>query len=147
MVMTAARHGWLALVCWLGVVGVDASAADADPFDGRLLPVEIVMAFRNQIDLTDEQNAKIGALVVELQQGIAGKQWQMQTAYFALIEVLDQEHLDEQRALDLAKQAIDTENEIKLEQLRLLIRMRNLLTKDQVGFLRKRLEDGWKKPE
>jgi Spy/CpxP family protein refolding chaperone len=147
MVITRFVSSSLAVVLTftLGFASAQTAAADADPFDGRLLPVELVMAFRTKIDLTEEQNAKIGALVVELQQGIAGKQWKMQTAYFDLIEVLDQPRLDEQRALDLAKQAIDTENEIKLEQLRLLIRLRNLLTNEQVAFLRQRLAEGWKK--
>lgn len=137
------------LLTWLLILPAGtASAADADddPFDGRLLPVELIMAFRRQIDLTAEQNATIGELVVELQQEVAAKQWQMQAAYFDLIDVLDQPRIDETRALALAEQAVSTENQIKLAQMRLLIRLRNLLEPDQVAFLRERLESGWKKP-
>jgi len=32
---------------------------------------------------------------------------------------------------------------IKVEQVRLLIRLRNLLTAEQVEFLRKKLDEGW----
>jgi Spy/CpxP family protein refolding chaperone len=122
-----------------------ALAADPDPFGGRLLPIELVMAFRKQIDLTPEQNKRIGALVVELQQNVAGKQWEMQTAFTDLLEQLDQKPIDEQRALDLTKRAVDIENQIKVEQLRMLIRVRNMLTDTQVEFLRARLAAGWKK--
>ncbi len=122
-----------------------SSAADADPFGGRLLPIELVMAFKKQIDFTADQNKQMGALVIELQQNVAGKQWEMQTTFVDLLEVLDQNPIDEQRALDLAKRAIDVENQIKVEQLRMLIRLRSILTDSQVSYLRGRLAAGWKK--
>lgn len=122
-----------------------AAAPPDDPFGNRLLSVELIMAFRKQIDLTPEQNKHIGELVVALQTSVASKQWEMQSAYFELIEVLDQPTIDEGRATSLAKRAIDTENEIKVEQLRLLIRLRNLLRAEQITYLRARLAEGWKK--
>ena len=122
-----------------------AGAAEPDPFGGRLLPIELVMAFRKQIDLTAEQNKRMGAMVVELQQNVAGKQWEMQSAFTDLLELLDQNPVDEARALDLAKHAVDIENTIKVEQIRMLIRVRNMLTDTQVEFLRGRLAAGWKK--
>lgn len=131
----------LAIVC----TAFPAAAAEPDPFGGRLLPIEIVMAFRKEIDLTKAQSDRIGALVVELQQGVAGKQWQMQSTYLDLLEALNQPQVDESRALELASHAIATENEIKIEQMRLLIRLRNLLTDTQVQFLRARLAEGWTK--
>ncbi len=136
----------LAAMLLAPVAGVFAADGGDDPFDGRLLPVELVMAFRRQIDLTPQQNARIGELVVALQQEVATKQWRMQAAYFDLIDVLDQPVIDEERALALAGEAVSTENEIKLAQMRLLIQLRNLLQPEQVAFLRERLESGWKKP-
>jgi len=115
-----------------------ASAAEDDPFDGRLLPVELVLDHRAEIGLTREQNKRIGELVVGVQQAVAGYQWEMQTAYFELLEVLDADDIDEERAIALARKAVDTENEIKLEQMRLLIRLRNLLTPEQVATLQAR---------
>ncbi len=129
----------------LALASLPATAADANPFGDRLFPIELVMEFRKDIKLTKDQGDRIGKLVVDLQQGIAGKQWEMQSAYFDLLEVLDQSKVDEARAIELAKRAVDTENQIKLEQMRLLIRLRNLLTDAQVQFLRARLADGWTK--
>jgi hypothetical protein len=138
------KSTWLVLVCCMAVA-LPAAAAEPDPFGGRLLPIELVMAFRKQIDLTSEQNKRLGELVVELQQSVAGKQWEMQTTFADLLEQLDQNPIAEQRALDLARHAIDVENQIKVEQLRMLVRVRNMLTDSQVEFLRARLAAGWKK--
>ena len=124
------------LITALCCFGPPAVAAEADPFDGRLLPLELVMAHRKEIDLTGGQNKQIGALVVEMQKAVADKQWQMQSAYFDLMAVLDEPQVDEAQALELARQAVDTENEIKIEQMRLLIRVRNLLTAEQIATLR-----------
>ena len=118
-------------------------AEEPDPFKGRLLPLELVMSFRKDIDLTKQQNKDIGALVVDLQKSVAEKQWQMQAAYFDLIEELDEETIDEARTLELVDTAIGTENEIKLEQIRFLIRIRNLLDETQIAYLRQKLDEGW----
>ncbi|MEZ5553163.1 MAG: hypothetical protein R3E82_19940 [Pseudomonadales bacterium] len=131
----------LLAVC-LMVTGLPAAAAEADPFDGRLLPLELVMAHRKEIGLTRDQSDRIGELVVEMQKAVADKQWRMQAAFFDLLAVLDEPKVDEGEALKLSKQAVDTENEIKLEQLRFLIRLRNLLTEDQIVTLRARRAAG-----
>jgi Spy/CpxP family protein refolding chaperone len=126
-------YGLITALCCFGPA---AGAAEADPFDGRLLPLELVMAHRKEIGLTAGQNKQIGALVVDMQKAVADKQWRMQSAYFDLMAVLDEPQVDETRALELARQAVDTENEIKLEQMRLLIRVRNVLTAEQIATLR-----------
>lgn len=122
---------------------INVHAEESDPFNKRLLPVELVMSFRNEIDLSAAQHDQIGKLVVQVQQSVAEKQWQMQSDYFALIEALDETMIDEAVAIKLAKSAVDAENAIKIEQIRLLIRLRNLLTPEQVDFLRTRLDEGW----
>ena len=118
---------------------------DGDPFDGRLLPIELVMAFRKDIDLSKEQRQAIGKMVVELQQEVAGQQWEMQSAYFDLIELLEQPKIDEELAIAATALAVEAENKIKLEQVRLLVRVRNLLDAQQIAYLRDRLADGWVK--
>jgi Spy/CpxP family protein refolding chaperone len=133
------------LLCGLLMGVSDPAAAADDPFGNRVLPIELVMAYRKQIDLTPAQSKQLGEMVVALQTAVAGKQWEMQSTYFELLDVLDQPTIDEARATALAKRAIDTENEIKIEQLRLLIRLRNMLDAKQIDYLRARLAEGWKK--
>ena len=122
---------------------VRAEEPESDPFEGRLLPLELVMSFRKQIDLSRKQNKRIGELVVEMQRAVAERQWQMQSTYFELQDALDEDVIDEDRALGLVKAAVDAENEIKQEQIRLLIRVRNLLEPEQIAYLRKQLDNGW----
>jgi Spy/CpxP family protein refolding chaperone len=120
-----------------------AHSAEDDPFKKRLLPVELVMSFRSEIGLTKNQRNEIGKMVVQTQQSVAEKQWQMQSDYFELIAELDKPKIDEDTALALAKSAVDAENAIKIEQVRLLIRLRNLLEPEQISFLREQLNKGW----
>ena len=127
-----------------GLIASQSAAADEpDPFEGRLLPLELVMSFRKEIDLTKEQNREIGQLVVELQKSVAEKQWQMQSAYFDLIEALDEDKIDEEHTIGLVDTAVGTENQIKLEQIRFLIRIRNMLNDEQIAFLREKIDEGW----
>ena len=138
--MAMNRMIWSALLALLLALPLAAVAEEEedDPFDGRLISPELIMANRSAIDLTRDQHKQIGELMVAVQQAVAGKTWEMQSAYFELMEVLDEEQIDEDRAIALARQAVDTENEIKLEQMRLLIRLRNLLTPEQVAVLQAR---------
>jgi Spy/CpxP family protein refolding chaperone len=128
---------WSTVLALLATLPLTAFAEEKgdDPFNGRLFAPELIMANRNAIGLTSEQNKRIGELVVAVQQAVAGRTWEMQSAYFDLMEVLDESVVDEDRAIALAKQAVDSETEIKLEQMRLLIRLRNLLTPEQVAVL------------
>lgn len=125
---------------------VPAYAEDADPFQGRLLPLELVMEFRRQIELTDKQNDAIGELVVALQRAVARRQWQMQSAYFDLKDALDAKQIDEEPTLQLVRQALQSENQIKVAQIGFLIKLRNLLDEKQIEFLRQQLDAGWKNP-
>ena len=110
--------------------------AEEDPFDGRLIPVELIMEQRKAVGISREQHSQIGKLVVEVQKSVAEKQWQLQEAYFGLLAALDEETIDEKTAVDLAARAVGIENEIKVEQVRLLVRVRNLLDSQQIEELR-----------
>ncbi|MEM6999972.1 MAG: hypothetical protein AAF529_04255 [Pseudomonadota bacterium] len=141
------RYVLAMLLCALLFVPMlPAYAEDADPFQGRLLPLELVMEFRRQIELTDKQNDAIGELVVALQRAVARRQWQMQSAYFDLKDALDAKQIDEEPTLQLVRQALQSENQIKVAQIGFLIKLRNLLDDKQIEFLRKQLDAGWKNP-
>ena len=133
----------LILVLAAGFVSRDVQADEPDPFHKRLLPVELVMSYRKEIELSQQQSDELGKLVVQMQQSVAQKQWEMQSDYFALIEALDQTRIDEEEAIALVQSAIAAENAIKVEQVRLLVRLRNLLSPQQIEFLRRQLDNGW----
>ncbi|MEM7080733.1 MAG: hypothetical protein AAF513_19100 [Pseudomonadota bacterium] len=133
----------LILLLGLTIQSIPLQAAEPDPFHGRLLPLELVMEFRRDIEMSRSQSDAVGELVVELQKSVAEKQWVMQSAYFDLIEELDEETVAEARAIELLDTALVTENQIKLEQIRFLIRLRNLLQPEQIRYLRERIDAGW----
>lgn len=133
----------LSIVLTVSFVSPAVYADEPDPFHKRLLPVELVMSYRKEIELSQQQSDELGKLVVQMQQSVAQKQWEMQSDYFALIEALDQSRIDEEEAIALVQSAIAAENAIKVEQVRLLVRLRNLLSPQQVEFLRRQLDKGW----
>ena len=142
--MNLSKHiaAWI-LVVPLILLSLTTFAEPPDPFKSRLLPLELVMQFRTEIGFNKEQQEALGKLVVATQKSVVEKQWVMQSAYFDLIEALDQEIVDEEPALGHLKTAVEAENNIKLEQVRLLIRVRNLLKPEQIEFLRARVAEGW----
>ena len=100
------------------LIPVVSTAEEADPFQGRLIPVELIMSERQAIDLTKDQHREIGKLVVDVQQKVAGHQWELTDAYFELLDALDQETIDEELAVSLVEQAVSLENKVKVEQMR-----------------------------
>ena len=112
-------------------------AEEDDPFDKKLIPLELVMEHRQEIGLSKAQQGSIGELVVALQKTVAEHQWEMQSAYFDLLELLDETPIDESAAIRSLRVAIEAENAVKLEQVSLLIQVRNLLTSEQIAQLRK----------
>lgn len=137
----------IVLLISLTLFALPGRADEADPFQGKLLPLELVMEFRQQIELGRDQQKEIGRMAVELQQSVAAQQWQMQSAYFDLLDLMEAEVIDEEQAVRFMKQAIDAENAIKVAQVQFLIRVRNLLDRKQVRYLQQKVAEGWQAPE
>ena len=117
-----------------------ASANEArDIFKGKLFPPNVVMENRAELDLTREQYTAIRAAVVEVQTQVAEHEWDMQEAYTGVLESLDARPLDEQQIISKVKAVLAAENKVKLAQMGMLIRIRNLLSDEQIEIL----ESNW----
>lgn len=123
-----------ALATWLVTPTAQAQDKD-DPFKGRLFAPNVIIENRAELDLSREQFTAIRAAVVEVQGNIAGHEWDMQQAYLRLIEALDERPIDEDAVLEHAMTAMRAENEVKLKQMAMLLRLRSLLTDEQVATL------------
>ena len=122
------------------VVFSAASANETrDIFKGKLFPPNVVMENRAELDLTREQYTAIRAAVVEVQTQVAEPEWDMQEAYTGVLESLDERPLDEQQIISGVKAVLAAENKVKLAQMGMLIRIRNLLSDEQIEFL----ESNW----
>ena len=128
------------ILCMLAVASLATGTALAenpkDVFKGKLFAPNIILEHREELQLSKDQFTQIRAAVVEVQSGIAEHEWDMQEAYQALMLELDQSPVDEEQVLAYADQALLAENQVKKKQMAMLVRLRNLLTKDQVAYLK-----------
>ena len=100
-----------------------AAGSRADMFEGKLFPPNIILEHRADLDLTREQFTAIKAAVVEVQ------------AQQNIMAELEQSPVDEKRVLEHVSAVLAAENQVKKQQMTMLIRLRNLLTADQVAYL------------
>ena len=106
-----------------------------DVFKGKLFAPNVILEHRDALELSKEQFTAIRAAVVEVQAGVAEHEWDMQEAYQALMAELDKSPVDEEKVIEHAERALLAENQVKKKQMTMLVRLRNLLTDDQVAYL------------
>ena len=128
----------LAGICLI-LLTLDASAQQPgggkDPFRGKLFAPNVILEHQDELKLTKEQFTAIRAAVVEVQAGVAEHEWDLREAYVNVLADLDDSPVDEDKVLANVEAALLAENEVKKKQVRLLIRLRNLLTAEQVEYL------------
>ena len=128
------RKGLIYLLFFAGLVAGTASAEE-DVFKGKLFAPNIILEHREALELSKDQFTAIRAAVVEVQAGVAEHEWDMQEAYQALMTELDHAPIDEDRVLQHANKALLAENQVKKKQMAMLVRLKNLLTAEQVSYL------------
>jgi len=117
-------------------VGVALAAGPKeDVFKGKLFPPNVILEHRAEIGLSKAQFKAIRAAVVEVQAGVAEHEWDMQEAYQVLMQELDKSPIDENRVMENANKALLAENQVKKKQMSMLVRLKNLLTEEQIAYL------------
>ncbi len=124
----------LAVVC-LSVGTASAQQAKDDVFKGKLFAPDVILQQQAELNLTKEQFTGIRAAVVEVQSGIAEHEWDMREAYQALMLELDKTPVSEAEVLKYATTALLAENQVKKKQMAMLVKLKNLLTAEQVAYL------------
>ena len=110
--------------------------AKKDVFKGKLFAPNIILEHQDELGLTKEQFTAIRAAVVEVQASVAGHEWDLREAYMQTLASLDETPVDEDKVLQSVEAALLAENEVKKLQVTMLIRLRNLLTDEQVEILK-----------
>ena len=127
------------ILCMLAIASLATGTALAedpkDVFKGKLFAPNVILEHRDELQLSKDQFTAIRAAVVEVQSGVAEHEWDMQEAYQALMLELDRSPVDEKKVLEYADQALLAENQVKKQQMAMLVRLKNLLTEDQVAYL------------
>ncbi|HME34079.1 MAG TPA: periplasmic heavy metal sensor [Candidatus Sulfotelmatobacter sp.] len=120
----------LGAACW----GQEAKPAD-DPIAQNLFPPELVMKYRQEINLDDGQSKAMKELIQKAQAKFLDLQWDMQSESEKLVQLLKARPVDESAVLAQVDQVLNREREIKKAQISLLVRIKNLLTEAQQNKL------------
>lgn len=106
-----------------------------DPIGRHLFPPEIVLAHQMEIGLDDAQRKAIRDEVQKAQLKFVPLQLDLQGEAEKMTALLDERPVNEARALEEADRIMGLEKEIKKTHLALLVRIKNLLTRDQQARL------------
>lgn len=125
----------LLVIAGFGVSAAMAAGPKEDVFKGKLFPPNVILEHQAALSLSKQQFTAIRAAVVEVQAGVAEHEWDMREAYQALMSELDKSPIDEGRVIAHADVALQAENQVKKKQMAMLVRVKNLLTAEQVNYL------------
>ena len=112
-----------------------AQGQKGDVFKGKLFPPNVILENQAELGLSKEQFTAIKKAVVAVQANVAEHEWDVREAYMSIMTELDKSPINEDRALEYVNVALLAENQVKKEQMAMLIRLRNLLTDEQVAYL------------
>ncbi len=131
----------IAVSCWgQSAAPMPATAPVAaggdDPIAQNLFAPELVMKYRQDINLDDNQSRAMKDAIQKAQAKFLDLQWDMQAEQQKLVQLLRAQPIDEAAALAQVDRVLTEEREVKKAQLSLLIRIKNLLSEAQQAKLR-----------
>ncbi len=106
-----------------------------DPVAQNVFPPELVMKYRQEINLDEGQSKAIKEAIQKAQTKFLDMQWDMQSEAEKLVQLLKARPVDENAVLAQVDQVLNREREIKKAQISLLVRIKNLLTEGQQNKL------------
>jgi Spy/CpxP family protein refolding chaperone len=106
-----------------------------DPIAEQLFPPELVMQYRQEINLTADQSKSLRNEIQKAQTKFLDMQWDMQSEKEKLVLLLKAKPVDEGAVLAQLDKVLDREREIKKTQISLLIRIKNQLSAAQQSKL------------
>jgi len=123
------------LVLFTHAASAQGQGGQTDVFKGKLFPPNIILEHQDELNLSKEQFTAIRAAVVEVQGNVAEHEWDLREAYQRAMADLDESPVDEDKVLENIDAVLRAENEVKKLQVAMLIRLRNLLTDEQMAYL------------
>lgn len=112
-----------------------ASREQEDPFQGALFGAELVIKHQEAIGLTSQQRDEVVLAMQRMRSAVVPSQLSLSASAERLLVLLRRPRVDVEGALAEAQEAMRLENQVKLEQVRFLIEVKNLLTADQQSQL------------
>lgn len=108
---------------------------DGDRIGHELFPPEMIMGHAEELGLKDTQRATLRAEVVKLQSKVVDMQFQMSEEAERLATMLKTTPIDESKALEQSDKVMSLERDIKRLHLSTLIRIKNMMTPEQLTKL------------
>jgi len=102
-----------------------------DPIAENLFPPELVMQYRRELALSDEQKAFIRDESIAASTRFNQLQWQMQDEVEKMSSLMKATNIDEQKVITELDKILEIEREVKRTQLRLSVRIKNKLNPEQ----------------
>lgn len=106
-----------------------------DPIGQQLYPPELIMGHQQALGLQEKQRALIKSEVQKAQSKFFDHQWQMNEESEKLVALLRSTPIDESAVLAQADKVMELERQIKKIHLGLLVRLKNMLTVEQIAKL------------
>lgn len=125
----------ICLVLFTTVATAQGIGKQKDVFKGKLFAPNIILENQDALGLSKEQFTAIRAAVVAVQGNVAEHEWDLREAYMKVMADLDEVPVDEDKVMVNVQAALLAENEVKKLQVAMLVRLRNLLTDEQMQYL------------
>jgi len=106
------------------------------PVESRLFPPELVMEHQGELAITAEQKRSILGETERAQSEMLRLQWELQGEKEKLVKLLDGDRADEAKVQEVAARVMAHESKVKASHLGMLVRVKNVLTPEQLTRLR-----------
>lgn len=126
----------ICLILLTSAAAAQGQGAPKDVFKGKLFPPNVILEYQDELNLSKDQFTAIRAAVVEVQGAVAEHEWDLRQAYQRAMTDLDESPVNEEKVLKNIDAVLQAENRVKKLQMAMLIRLRNLLTDEQMRYLR-----------
>lgn len=107
-----------------------------DPVGEQIFPPELVMQHQAAIHLTETQRTALIAELKRVQAAAVDQQFEMQRAVERLVEALKADKPDEKQVIAQLDAVLAIERDIKRSHIGLAVRIKNLLSPEQLNQLR-----------
>ncbi len=106
------------------------------PIEARLFPPELVMEHQGELAITEEQRRAILGETEREQSEMLRLQWELSGEKEKLVKLLDGDRTDEAKVQEIAARLTDRETKVKTLHLGMLVRVKNVLTHEQLAKLK-----------
>ena len=130
----------VALLCFAAAIAAPLHAAEQPDKDewlkGRLFGPELVLKHQSKLKLSEKQRDAIGAELKRVQAQVAESDWTLLSEASELQELIDKYPVDGKAVMNGVDRIFTAENRKKRLYVEMLVNIKNILTAEQVAYLK-----------